>query len=115
MNNTLALLGAWLRLDLASAGSADFPEVIDQFEHRILGFGRLYDVLSNEPEDDVTSLAEYIERLCRALTAAILESTGTSVRMGDPTWCACLEPVPTAGSHHCGTGNQCSEARVPRP
>jgi len=27
--NTLALLGAWLRLDLASAESANFPEAVD--------------------------------------------------------------------------------------
>jgi two-component sensor histidine kinase len=76
MKNTLALLGAWLRLDLASAGSADFPEAVDQFEHRILGFCKLYDFLSNEPEDDVTSVVDHIERLCGALTAAILEPTG---------------------------------------
>jgi len=76
MKNTLALLGAWLRLDLASAGSADFPEVVYQFEHRILGFGKLYDFLSNEPEDNVTSVVDYIERLCGALTVAILEPAG---------------------------------------
>jgi two-component sensor histidine kinase len=76
LKNTLALLGAWLRLDLVSAKAADFPEVVDQFENRILGFCKLYDLLSNEPEDDVTSVANYIERLCRALTAAILEPTG---------------------------------------
>jgi len=74
--NTLALLGAWLRLDLASAESANFPEAVDQFERRILGFCKLYDLLSNGPEDDVTSVVDYVERLCGALTAAILEPTG---------------------------------------
>jgi two-component sensor histidine kinase len=76
MKNTLTLLGAWLRLDLASAGSADFPEAVARFEHRILGFGKLYELLSNKPEGGVTSIGEYIERLCGALTAAILEPTG---------------------------------------
>ena len=76
IKNTLALLGAWLRLDLASAGAADFPEIVVQFETRILGFCKRYDLLSNELEDDVTSVVDYIERLCGALTAAILEPTG---------------------------------------
>jgi two-component sensor histidine kinase len=69
-------LHSWLRLDLASAGSADLPEVVDQFENRILGFCKLFDLLSNEPEEEVTSVVDYIERLCGALTAAILEPTG---------------------------------------
>jgi two-component sensor histidine kinase len=76
MKNTLTLLGAWLRLDLASAGSADFPEAVARFERRILGFAKLYEVLSDKPEDGITSIGEYIERLCGALTAAILEPTG---------------------------------------
>jgi two-component sensor histidine kinase len=50
--------------------------VVDQFENRILGFCKLFDLLSNEPEEEVTSVVDYIERLCGALTAAILEPTG---------------------------------------
>lgn len=50
--------------------------MVDQFKNRILGFCKLFDLLSNEPEEEVTSVVDYIERLCGALTAAILEPTG---------------------------------------
>jgi two-component sensor histidine kinase len=76
MKNTLTLLTAWLRLDLAHGGPSKFPRSVDRFEDRVLAFGRLYHVLSNGADSKQTSVADYFEELCGALSAAILEPSG---------------------------------------
>jgi two-component sensor histidine kinase len=73
MKNTLTLLGAWLRADFMSTASVDLPMAIDGFERRIVAFGRLYDLLSNDSDRGYTSVGDY---LSRALAVAILEPKG---------------------------------------
>jgi two-component sensor histidine kinase len=76
MKNTLTLLGAWLRADLMSTASVDLPMAIDGFERRIVAFGRLYDLLSNDSDRGYTSVGDYVGSLSRALAVAILEPKG---------------------------------------
>lgn len=76
MKNTLTLLAAWLRLDLQRAGPAEFPKSVDRFEDRILAFGRLHHLLSNGADGEQTAVGDYFEKLCGALSAAILEPSG---------------------------------------
>ncbi len=76
MKNTLTLLAAWLRLDLARGGPNRFLRSVDRFEDRILAFGRLYHLLSNRAVGKQTSVAHYFEELCGALSAAILKPNG---------------------------------------
>jgi two-component sensor histidine kinase len=76
MKNTLHLLGVWLRADFRSMASVDLPAAIDEFERRILAFGRLYELLSNGSDGRYTSVGVYIGSLSRELAAAILEPRG---------------------------------------
>jgi two-component sensor histidine kinase len=76
MKNTLALLTAWLRLDLVRAKPADLADAVERFERRIVAFGELYGLLSGGAECDEIAVGDYIENLCRALAVAILEPMG---------------------------------------
>src|SRR4051794_41659205 len=47
MKNTLTLLGASVRRDFTRAGTRDVSLAADRFERRIVAFGRLYQLLSD--------------------------------------------------------------------
>jgi two-component sensor histidine kinase len=76
MKNTLTLLGACLHTEFKSSALVDLPKAIDQFERRILAFGKLYDLLSNGSDRRYTSIGDYVGSLSRALAVAILEPKG---------------------------------------
>lgn len=76
MKNTLMLLGAMARRELAGTGSAATPIAIDRFERRVVAFGSLYNLLSDYDQSSEVSVDGYFGSLCRALSEAILEPAG---------------------------------------
>jgi two-component sensor histidine kinase len=76
MKNTLTLLGASVRRDFMRAKPTDVPIAIDRFERRVVAFGRLYQLLSDDPDVDSVSVEDFFEDLCVALSEAILEPAG---------------------------------------
>ncbi len=90
-HRTLTLLVAGLRLDLVRGSGATFPKSVDRFEERILAFGRLHHLLSNGPGNQPTAVVGYFEELCGALSAAILEPSGTRCEVAIEDGLLCLE------------------------
>jgi two-component sensor histidine kinase len=91
MKNTLTLLGASVRRDFTRAGGRDMSVAVDRLERRIVAFGRLYQLLSDN--DDVSEIAveAFFEKLCFALSEAVLEPAGirceASIESGTlPAW-----------------------------
>ena len=76
MKNTLTLLGASVRRDFRRAGSTDVSVAVDRFERRVVAFGRLYQLLSDDAGRKTISVAVFFESLCGALSEAILEPAG---------------------------------------
>jgi two-component sensor histidine kinase len=76
MKNTLTLLGATVRREFLRVELKDLPVAVDRFERRIVAFGRLYQLLSDPVDPDVCAPADFFERLCGALSEAILEPAG---------------------------------------
>ncbi|HLG81900.1 MAG TPA: sensor histidine kinase [Bradyrhizobium sp.] len=76
MKNTLTLLGASVRREFARPGPHDMSVAVDRFERRIVAFGRLYQLLSNDDGLQMLSVAPFFESLCKALSEAILEPAG---------------------------------------
>ena len=76
MKNTLTLLGASVRRDFTRAGSRGVSVALDRFERRIVAFGRLYQLLSNDDDLSAISVEAFFEGLCGALSEAILEPAG---------------------------------------
>jgi two-component sensor histidine kinase len=76
MKNTLTLLGASVRRDFRRAGSTDVSVAVDRFERRVVAFGRLYQLLSDDAGAKTISVALFFESLCGALSEAILEPAG---------------------------------------
>jgi two-component sensor histidine kinase len=75
MKNTLMLLGAMARCELNGNGSAVTSTAVDRFERRIVAFGSLYHLLSDNQCSEV-SVDAYFGGLCGALSEAILEPAG---------------------------------------
>ena len=75
MKNTLTLLGASVRREFTRSGSTDLSIAVDRFEGRLVAFGRLYQLLSDD-SDCERSVSPYFEFLCVALSQAILEPAG---------------------------------------
>ncbi|OAF10638.1 histidine kinase [Bradyrhizobium centrolobii] len=73
MKNTLTLLGASVRRDFTRAGTRNVSAAVDRFERRIVAFGRLYQLLSNDDDSSTVSVAAFFESLCEALSEAVLE------------------------------------------
>lgn len=76
MKNTLTLLGASVRRDFARSGLRGASAVVDRFERRIVAFGRLYQLLSNDNDRSTIAVETFFESLCGALSEAILEPAG---------------------------------------
>jgi two-component sensor histidine kinase len=76
MKNTLTLLGASVRRDFLRTMPAEICIAVDRFERRIVAFGRLYQLLSDDPDLKTVSVDGYFEGLCVALSEAILEPAG---------------------------------------
>jgi two-component sensor histidine kinase len=76
MKNTLTLLGASVGRDFRRAGSTDVSVAVDRFERRVVAFGRLYQLLSDDAGRKTISVAVFFESLCGALSEAILEPAG---------------------------------------
>lgn len=76
MKNTLTLLGASVRRELTRAGPGDVSIVVDRFERRLVAFGRLYQLLSDDAGRKTVPIAAFFESLCGALSDAILEPSG---------------------------------------
>jgi two-component sensor histidine kinase len=76
MKNTLTLLGASVRRDLIRVGSTDISIAVDRFERRLVAFGRLYQLLSDDAGRKTVPAPGFFENLCGALSEAILEPAG---------------------------------------
>ncbi|MBW7973755.1 sensor histidine kinase [Bradyrhizobium sp. BR 10289] len=76
MKNTLTLLGASVRRDFTRTGTRDVSLAVDRFERRIVAFGRLYQLLSDNDEPSLVSVDTFFENLCAAISEAVLEPAG---------------------------------------
>jgi two-component sensor histidine kinase len=76
MKNTLTLLGALVRRDFMRTKSTDISIAVDRFERRLVAFGRLYQLLSDDCDLNVVAADSFFEGLCGALSEAILEPAG---------------------------------------
>lgn len=76
MKNTLTLLGASVRRDFTRAGRGDVSLAVDRLEQRIVAFGRLYQLLSDNDDPSMVSVEPFFENLCAALSEAVLEPAG---------------------------------------
>lgn len=76
MKNTLTLLGASMRRDFMRSRPADVSVAVDRFERRLVAFGRLYQLLSDDSDLETVSIEGFFEGLCIALSEAILEPVG---------------------------------------
>ena len=76
MKNTLTLLGASVRRDFTRAGTTDVSQAVDRFERRIVAFGRLYQLLSDNDDPEPVAVAPFFENLCGAISEAVLEPAG---------------------------------------
>ena len=76
MKNTLTLLGASVRREFLRAGSMDVSVAVDRFERRLVAFGRLYQLLSDDAGRKTVAVGAFFENLCGALSDAILAPAG---------------------------------------
>ncbi len=76
MKNTLTLLGASVRREFGRARPGDVAAAVDRFERRLVAFGGLYQLLSNDSDIAAISVESFFERLCGVLSEAILEPAG---------------------------------------
>lgn len=76
MKNTLTLLGASVRRDFTRAGTRDVSVAVDRLERRIVAFGRLYQLLSDNDDPATVSVEAFFGSLCKALSGAVLEPAG---------------------------------------
>lgn len=91
MKNTLSLLGVSVRRDFTRAGTKDMSVAVDRLERRIVAFGRLYQLLSDNDDLATISVEPFFGRLCGALSDAVLEPAGirceASIESGTlPAW-----------------------------
>ncbi|WP_426413087.1 sensor histidine kinase [Bradyrhizobium ganzhouense] len=91
MKNTLTLLGASVRRDFTRAGTRDMSVAVDRLERRIVAFGRLYQLLSDNDDLAMISVEAFFESLFGALSEAVLEPAGirceASIESGTlPAW-----------------------------
>lgn len=89
MKNTLTLLGASVRRDFTRA--KDMSVAVDRLERRIVAFGRLYQLLSDNDDLAMISVEAFFGGLCGALSEAVLEPAGirceASIESGTlPAW-----------------------------
>jgi two-component sensor histidine kinase len=76
MKNTLTILGASVRRDFTRAGTRDMSVAVDRLERRIVAFGRLYQLLSDDDDLSMISVEAFFENLFGAISEAVLEPVG---------------------------------------
>ncbi|WP_454645087.1 sensor histidine kinase [Bradyrhizobium liaoningense] len=76
MKNTLTLLGASVRRDFTRTSKRDVSLAVDRLERRIVAFGRLYQLLSANDDLSAIAVEPFFEKLCGALSEAVLEPAG---------------------------------------
>ncbi|WP_426609842.1 sensor histidine kinase [Bradyrhizobium sp. McL0616] len=76
MKNTLTLLGASVRRDFTRPGMRDMSVAVDRLERRIVAFGRLYQLLSDDDDLAMVSVEAFFESLFGAISEAVLEPVG---------------------------------------
>ena len=76
MKNTLTLLGASVRRDFTRTGTRDVSVAVDRFERRIVAFGRLYQLLSDDDDLTTVPVEAFFGSLCEAISEAVLEPAG---------------------------------------
>jgi len=76
MKNTLMLLAASVRRDLAKGKINELSAAVHRFERRVVAFGQLYHLLSGGEDVELISVANFFEPLCEALSETILEPAG---------------------------------------
>ncbi|MET4385474.1 two-component sensor histidine kinase [Bradyrhizobium sp. F1.4.3] len=76
MKNTLTLLGASVRRDFTRAGIGDLSVAVDRLERRIVAFGRLYQLLSDNDDLSTIPVEAFFGSLCGAISEAVLEPAG---------------------------------------
>ena len=76
--NTLMILTSALRREFAPLTSPDFQDSLVRYEARLLAFGDLHRALVVGAADGMISARYYIERLCKALSEALLKPLGVS-------------------------------------
>jgi len=64
MKNTLTILGASVRRDFTRTGTRDVSLAADRLERRIVAFGRLYQLLSDNDDHTAIPVAAFFENLC---------------------------------------------------
>jgi two-component sensor histidine kinase len=74
--NTLAVLAGVIRRELGVSRSPDVDSALARCEARIVAFGKLNRALAVGGTDDTISLRRYVERLCHALSEALLGPLG---------------------------------------
>jgi two-component sensor histidine kinase len=91
MKNTLTLLGASVRRDFTRSGTRDMSGAVDRLERRIVAFGKLYQLLSDNDDLSTIAVEAFFGGLCGALSEAVLEPAGVrceaSIENGTlPAW-----------------------------
>lgn len=76
--NTLMILTSALRREFAPLVSPEFEDSLARYEARLLAFGDLHRALVVGAADGMVSVRYYIERLCEALSEALLKPLGVS-------------------------------------
>ena len=74
--NTLTVLTSVLRREFALSSSPELLDSVRRYEARIVAFGNLHRSLMVGAASDQISAQYYIERLCKAISEAILEPLG---------------------------------------
>jgi two-component sensor histidine kinase len=82
--NTLTLLISQFRGDSASLASSQSREIVARHEARIVAFGDLHRSLLVDAANTTISVQDYVERLCRSLSEAILEPIGVRCEVSAP-------------------------------
>jgi len=74
--NTLTVLMSLLRNDFPVFASPELQDLLTRYESRVVAFGKLHRCLAVGGTNDWISVPRYVERLCKALSEAILEPFG---------------------------------------
>jgi two-component sensor histidine kinase len=88
MANTLTLLSAMLRSEFHEAADLTVDQVLERHELRLVAFGNLHRLLTVGAPTGYIDLGEYLEDLCEALSAAVLNPLGLrcQVSVTDCNW-----------------------------
>ena len=74
--NSLMLLASALRQEFATCLSPEIREALDRYESKLVAFGNLHQSLLVSEANDLIATRPHFERLCKALSQAILNPLG---------------------------------------